>query len=145
MNKLKLLLKNEARFLLFRDIPSSEFFELKQAFLVFGIVSTLVAGFGRYWDNPRAELWQLLGLGSLAYIFILAAILWLLLLPLNPNNWRYLNILTFLGMTSPLAFLYAIPVERFMSLSNAQLANVWFLAIVAVWRVSLLFKFLKRR
>ena len=105
MNKLKLLLKNEARFLLFRDIPSSEFFELKQAFLVFGIVSTLVAGFGRYWDNPRAELWQLLGLGSLAYIFILAAILWLLLLPLNPNNWRYLNILTFLGMTSPLAFL----------------------------------------
>src|SRR5207244_824762 len=35
------------------------------------------------------------------------------------------------------AFLYAIPVERFMSLNGARTANLWFLAIVAGWRVVL--------
>ena len=83
-----------------------------------------------------------MGLGSLAYILILALILWLLVLPLKPKNWTYINVLTFLGLTSAPAFLYAIPVERFMSLSSAQLANVWFLAVVAIWRVALLFRFL---
>ena len=45
-------------------------------------------------------------------------------------------------MTSPPAILYAIPVERFMSFEGAQMANVWFLAIVAIWRVALLFRYL---
>jgi hypothetical protein len=111
--------------------------------LAFGIGFTWLCGIGRYWDNPRAELWQYLGLGSVGYIFILALILWLVILPLKPANWRYKNVLLFVSLTSPPAILYAIPVERFMSLQAAQLANVWFLAVVAISRVALLFHYLK--
>lgn len=111
-------------------------------YLAFGIGFTWLCGIGRYWDNPKAELWQLLGLGSVAYIFVLALILWLIIFPLKPENWRYKNVLLFVSLTAPPAILYAIPVERFMSFESAQLANVWFLAVVAVWRVALLLKYL---
>jgi hypothetical protein len=50
--------------------------------------------------------------------------------------------LVFVTLTSPPAVLYAVPVERFMSLHAAQSANAWFLAIVATWRVALLVWFL---
>ena len=112
-------------------------------YLAFGIGFTWLCGVGRYWDNPKAELWQYLGLGSVVYIFFLAFILWLVILPLKPENWSYKNVLLFVSLTAPPAILYAIPVERFMSLKSAQLANVWFLAVVAIWRVALLFKYLK--
>ncbi|MCL6416842.1 hypothetical protein MIB92_14370 [Aestuariirhabdus sp. Z084] len=79
----------------------------------------------------------------MGYIFVLAFILWVIILPLKPANWSYKNVLLFVSLTSPPAILYAIPVERFMSLQSAQLANVWFLAVVAIWRVALLFKYLK--
>ena len=46
--------------------------------------------------------------------------------------------------TAPPAVLYAIPVEKFMSMANARTANVWFLALIAAWRVALLVVFLKR-
>ena len=112
-------------------------------YLAFGIGFTWLCGVGRYWDNPKAELWQYLGLGSVVYIFFLAFILWLVILPLKPANWSYKNVLLFVSLTAPPAILYAIPVERFMPLKSAQLANVWFLAVVAIWRVALLFKYLK--
>lgn len=104
---------------------------------------TWLCGIGRYWDNPKAELWQYLGLGSVAYIFILSLILWIVILPLKPLNWSYKNVLLFVSLTAPPAILYAIPVERFMPLESAQLANVCFLAVVAIWRVALLLKYLK--
>ncbi len=85
---------------------------------------------------------QYLGLGSVIYIFVLSLIIWLVLLPLKPLQWNYKNVLLFISLTSPPAILYAIPVERYMSLESAQLANVWFLAIVAIWRVLLFFKYL---
>jgi hypothetical protein len=53
-------------------------------------------------------------------------------------------LLTFLCAVSPPALLYAIPVERVMSLQDARRANVWFLAVVAVWRVALYAVFLVR-
>ncbi|AUD78807.1 hypothetical protein CW740_05880 [Kangiella profundi] len=110
---------------------------------MFGLVFTWIAGIGRYWDSPRAELWQYLGLGSVGYVFILALTIWLLLIPLKPVRWSYKNVLIFITLTSPPAILYAIPVERFMSLEAAQSTNAWFLAIVATWRVALLVWFLK--
>jgi len=112
-------------------------------YLAFGILFTWLCGIGRYWDNPRADLWQYLGLGSVIYIFVLALIVWLVLLPLKPHQWNYKNVLLFISLTSPPAILYAIPIEKYMSLESAQLANVWFLAIVAIWRVLLFFKYLK--
>lgn len=140
---LKTLLHDEWRLLTFRSMSPAIRTHWK-AYLAFGLLFTWLAGVGRYWDNPRAELWQHLGLGSVAYVFVLALLLWVLLAPLRPKNWSYRNILLFLTLTSPPAVLYAIPVERFMSLANARTVNVWFLGLVATWRVALLVMFLRR-
>lgn len=113
------------------------------AYLAFGLAFTWLAGIGRYWDHPRAEPWQVLGLGSVAYVFCLALLLWLVVLPLRPRRWSYRNVLIFVALTAPPAVLYAIPVERFLSLDAAQSANAWFLAVVATWRVVLLAWFLR--
>jgi hypothetical protein len=103
-----------------------------------------LAGIGRYWDNPKAHAWQIAGLGSLAYVFVLTLILWLVILPLRPQNWSYLNVLTFVCLTSPPAVLYAIPVERFLEPDLARSTNAWFLGLVATFRVALLLHYLRR-
>ncbi|HRI01068.1 MAG TPA: hypothetical protein PK006_08450 [Saprospiraceae bacterium] len=97
---------------------------------------------GRYWDDPRASLLQHLGLGSVIYIFCLAFFIWLIVLPLKVDGWTYKITLTFIALTSFPALFYAIPVERFYSLETANSINVWFLAIVALWRLFLLYFFL---
>ena len=112
--------------------------------LAVGLVFTWAAGIGRYWDSPRAHILQRLGLGSIAYVLVLSAFVWLLLKPLRPSRWSYLHLLTFVAAVSPPALLYAIPVERFMSLDHARAINFWFLAVVAVWRVALYIVFLRR-
>ena len=137
------LIREEFRFLTFRA-PGPAFREHSGAFLGFGLLFTWLAGIGRYWDNPRAELWQYLGLGSVAYVFILALILWLVVLPLKPQSWSYRNVLLLVCLTSPPALLYAIPVERFLSADLARGVNAWFLGIVAAWRVALWFTFVLR-
>ena len=140
---LRAILADQFRLLAFRR-PSPLIRERWQGYLAFGLAVTWLAGIGRYWDNPKAHLWQYLGLGSIVYVFTLALVLWLLLMPLRPRNWSYRNILLFLTFTSLPALLYAIPVEKFMTLERAQSANAWFLAIVASWRVALLVVFLRR-
>jgi hypothetical protein len=111
--------------------------------LKLGIVCTWVAGLGRYWDHPDAYWWQYLGLGSLAYVMILASIIFVLLMPFRPNSWTYKNVLLFVTLTSPPAILYAIPVEKFLSMETSASINIWFLAIVAIWRVALYVYFLR--
>lgn len=137
------LLRDEWRFLTFRRM-SPAVREHARAYLAFGLVFTWLAGIGRYWDNPRAFWWQHLGLGSLAYVFALALIVWLLIAPLKPRHWSYRNVLLFVTLTAPPAVLYAIPVERFLAVEDAVRANVWFLAVVATWRVALYAVFLRR-
>jgi hypothetical protein len=137
------ILADNWRILTFRR-PSGFIASHWRAYLLFGLFVTWLAGIGRYWDNPRAHLFQYLGLGSLAYVVVLAAVLWLLLAPLKPSRWSFRQVLIFVTLCSPPALLYAIPVERFMSLEAAQSANAWFLAIVATWRVALLAVFLLR-
>ncbi|MCC6900252.1 MAG: hypothetical protein IT377_14835 [Polyangiaceae bacterium] len=110
--------------------------------LVAGLACTWLVGIGRWWDDPRAGLLQHLGLGSVIYVFVLAALLWLVLWPLAPGVVSYRAVLTFVSLTSPPAILYAIPVERFFSLATAGRINLWFLAVVATWRVALLLRFL---
>jgi hypothetical protein len=139
---LKSILVDEWRVLSFRR-PSPRIATEWPAYLAFGLACTWIAGIGRYWDNPRAELWQHFGLGSIAYVFLLAALLWLVMLPLQPKRWSYRSVLVFVTLTSPPAILYAIPVERFMSLEDAQQTNAIFLAVVATWRVALLAWFLR--
>lgn len=143
MSLIGTLLREELRLLAFRR--SGPALALHRGpFLAFGLVCTWLAGVGRYWDNPRASLFQHLGLGSVVYAFVLAAILWVLVLPLKAKRWSYGNVLVFVTLTSPPALLYAIPVERFLAIETAARINVWFLAVVAAWRVALLFAFLRR-
>jgi hypothetical protein len=139
---LKRVLSDEIKLLTFRQIKLDV--SIVNYYLAFGFAFTWLSGIGRYWDNPKAELWQYLGLGSVAYVFVLAFVLWVVIYPLKPKNWSYKNVLLFVTLTSPPAVLYAIPVERFMSFEAAQQANVWFLAVVAIWRVALLAVFLMR-
>lgn len=108
------------------------------------LAGTWVVGMGRYWDDDKASLLQHLGLGSVIYIFVLAAFIWIIVKPFGVDKWNYFTVVTFIGLTSFPAILYAIPVEKFVSIATANSINVWFLAIVAVWRLCLLHYFLKR-
>ena len=137
------LVRDAVRLLTFRLTPD-EFAEFDNRHLAFGLFCTWLVGVGRWWDDPGANILQHLGLGSIVYIFVLALVLCLVTEPLEPQNWSYKQVLTLVSLTSPPAILYAIPVERFTELSVARELNVWFLAVVALWRLSLLLFFLKR-
>ncbi|MGE4070661.1 MAG: hypothetical protein AB7E72_05745 [Lysobacterales bacterium] len=137
---LRELLRGTWRFLTFREFrPAPGTLHL---WLLWGLACTWLAGIGRYWDHPRALWWQSLGLGSLAYVLVLSLMLWLLLLPLRTQVGRYPQILLFVTLTAPPAFLYAIPVERWLPMAQAAAVNAWFLGIVAIWRVALWAHFL---
>jgi len=140
---IRTLLSDEAKLLTFRH-PSPAIQTHWKPFLAFGFFFTWLAGLSRYWDNPRAEWWQHFGLGSIAYVFAFAFILWVLLAPLRPRHWSYRNVLLFITLTAPPALLYAIPVERFLGPDAARAANAWLLAVVAAWRVALLAVFVSR-
>lgn len=140
---LKSLMRTQLDFLIFRPVRISVSADFRRWFLYVLTISWLV-GVGRYWDHPSAEIWQYFGLGSVAYIFCLSALLYVVVLPLRPSNWEYRGVLIFVGLTSLPAALYAIPVERFMDLGTAKLTNAWFLGVVAVWRVALLLRYLNK-
>jgi hypothetical protein len=138
---LRTILKDEMRFLTFRS-PSAVIREHRAAYLAFGLLATWAAGIGRYWDSASATVWQHLGLSSVTYALVFAMVLWLLAAPLAPRNWTYRNVLLFVTLTSPPALLYAVPVELWLP-DYALAINSGFLAIVAAWRIALLFVFLK--
>ena len=136
-------IRDQGRLLTFR-LPRQRFVEFNKYHLLLGLFFTWIVGMGRWWDDPGANLPQHLGVGSIAYVSTLAGVLWLVVRPFSPENWSYTNVLTFVALTSPPAILYAIPVERFTELADAREINVWFLVIVAAWRVALLLFYLRR-
>jgi len=121
------------RLLTFRSTPD-ELRALKYRELAFGLGCTWLVGMGRWWEDPKASLLQHLGLGSVAYVFILAFFLWLVLWPLTPLHWSLLNVLIFVTLTSPPAILYAIPVRHGLALQTAQ-AIVFVLTVLNLERV----------
>lgn len=125
------------------QLTRDEMLQFNKYDLIVGVIGTWIVGMGRYWDDPKASLLQHLGLGSVIYIFVLAGFIWLILLPFKVKDWSYFMVLTFISLTSFPAIFYAIPVERFTPIETANTINVWFLAIVAAWRLGLLFYFLK--
>jgi hypothetical protein len=143
MNEKLTIPRTVIRLLTFR-ISREEFLQFNNRHLAVGVGATWIVGIGRWWDDPGARLLQHLGAGSLIYIFLLALLLWLVIWPLKPEGWSYRHVLTFVSLTSFPAILYAIPVERFVSMPAARTLNAWFLAVVAAWRVGLLFFYLRR-
>lgn len=117
--------------------------QFKWRHFIIGLIGTWIVGIGRYWDDEGATMLQHLGLGSVIYIFLLALFIWIIIKPFMVDNWDYFTVLTFISLTSFPAIFYAIPVERYFSLETANTINVWFLAIVAAWRLGMLYHFLK--
>lgn len=137
------IVKDTFRLLTFR-LGREEFLAFGYKHLVFGLVCTWLVGIGRYWDNPKAEFLQHLGVGSVVYIFVLALFLLFFIAPLKAKDWSYFRVLTFISLVAPPAVLYAIPVEKFVEMGTANAINAWFLLIVASWRVALLLFALRR-
>src|SRR5688572_18475689 len=135
--------KTIIRLLCFR-ITREEILSFQWKHFFAGLIGTWFAGMGRYWDDDGAKLLQKLGLGSVIYIFLLALFIWIIVKPFLVENWNYFTVLTFISLTSFPAIFYAIPVESFFSIRTANTINVWFLAVVAAWRLALLYFFLKR-
>ncbi|HLZ54580.1 MAG TPA: hypothetical protein VKS19_08905 [Verrucomicrobiae bacterium] len=137
------ILSTTIRLLTFRS-SEEELQALDHRHLIFGLLCTWLVGMGRWWEDPKAGFLQHLGIGSVVYVCVLAFFLWLVLWPLTPPRWSFLNILIFVTLTAPPAILYAIPVRHGLALPTAQTARLWFLAIVAGWRVALLVFYLRR-
>jgi len=134
---------NDILKLLTFKISREEILKFNKNHFIVGLIGTWLVGMGRYWDDNKASLIQHLGLGSVIYIFVLAGFIWLILKPFYIEKWSYFTVLTFIALTSFPAIFYAIPVERFFSIETANTMNVWFLAIVALWRLCLLYYFIK--
>jgi hypothetical protein len=114
-----------------------------------GLLFVLSAGIAREYDGEDLlhEPWHALiplaaalVAGSLLFLFVQGA----LLIRKNAEESRppfgraYRAFITLFWMTAPLAWIYAIPYERFLSPVVAIHANVWTLAVVSLWRVLLM-------
>ena len=135
------LLRTQIRFLFFRPIHVDLRWQFRR-WLAFVLLVSWGAGIGRYWDHPAAATWQYLGVGSVVYVFCLAALIYVVVWPLRPDNWQFRGVVIFVGLTALPAILYAIPVEMLVELRTAQLINAWFLGIIAAWRVGLFVRYL---
>lgn len=125
-------------------ISREELSRLNRSDLYVGLFVTWLVGMGRYWDDPKANILQHLGVGSVIYIFVLAGLIWLMLKPFKISDWRYERLLTFVSLTSLPAIFYAIPVELYFDVDTSARINAYFLTAVATWRVALLMFFLIR-
>lgn len=114
-----------------------------------GIVLVLLTAVARNYDQNfilETPLWLF---GSLLFSFFSGSFLFCLLydgfikrhLPVELRPARGEQWCTFMAlfwMTAPIAWLYAIPVERFFDSYTAAQANITLLAIVSAWRVWLM-------
>jgi len=114
--------------------------------LLVGLLFVLSAGLAREYDGEDLlhEPWHLLL--PLAASLATGTLLYLLVSFVGncrgagnqPFFERYRVFLSLYWMTAPLAWIYAIPIERFLSPADATRANLWMLGIVALWRVLLI-------
>ena len=113
-----------------------------------GLVFVLSAAFAREYDGEYllGKPWHLLLplaaslVGCVALLLLLRILSWC-------RTVRDVHSLTMFGallnvywMTAPLAWLYAIPFERFMDPGGATRSNLTLLGIVSVWRVTLMIR-----
>jgi hypothetical protein len=141
-------LSTAARYL-FGNRSAIEAVAQSSAALPFGIGLVLLTAVARNYDQNcigESTLWLL---GPLLFSFASGAWLFFILYdrcvkrfltlevqPEGVGQWR-----SFMGlfwMTAPIAWLYAIPVERFFDPIGAAKANITLLAIVSLWRVLLM-------
>jgi hypothetical protein len=110
-----------------------------------GLLFVLAAALAREYDGQDLlfEPWHLVlplaaSLATSAFLYVLLHGLLLLRTWKISPRLSYRSLLTLYWMTAPLALVYAIPVERFLSAANATHANLWLLGLVSLWRVLLI-------
>jgi hypothetical protein len=111
-----------------------------------GLLFVFSAAFAREYDGQYlvAEPWYLLipmgaSLGASFLLFlVVCGHLYSRSKRRPPFLKAYRSFLTLFWMTAPLAWLYAIPYERFLTPTDATKANLRTLAFVAAWRVALM-------
>ena len=114
--------------------------------LLVGGLFVLSAGFAREYDGE--DLWRdpwyvLLPLAaSLATSLVLYGLLYVVVYMHAASSIeplvRYRQFLSLYWMTAPLAWIYAIPAEQLTTPGQAMRMNLWFLGVVALWRVLLI-------
>jgi len=112
-----------------------------------GIVLVLLTGIARNYDQNfvlESPLWLI---GPLAFSFFSGSFLYAILIrgfgkhrgsEENRKESYWATFMALFWLTAPVAWLYAIPVERFLDSYHAAQANIALLAIVSVWRVLLM-------
>jgi hypothetical protein len=111
-----------------------------------GLLFVVSAGLAREYDGEDLlhEPWHALipVAASLVSSFILFVLCFAKVMASDPARppffSAYRSFLTLFWMTAPLAWLYAIPYERFLSPYDAMRANLLSLGLVAAWRVGLM-------
>ena len=135
------------RFLLFRRDAITDVASSRSAFWI-GLMFVIAAGFAREYDGEYliAEPWHLV-LPLAASLIGCAAMVLVTYFFLKCNGEKesslieiFRSFLNVYWMTAPLALVYGLPVERFFDPGNATRANLYLLAIVAVWRVALMIR-----
>jgi hypothetical protein len=111
-----------------------------------GLLFVLSAGFAREYDGEDLlnEPWYLLLpiLASLVSSFLLFLAAYGVSMLKGEDQWaflpRYASFLGLFWLTAPLAWLYAIPYERFCTPVDAVRLNLITLGVVSAWRVALM-------
>lgn len=114
--------------------------------LIIGPALVLSASLARNYDGaafPQEAYVLLHGFGaSIINAFILHTIFYLIATrpdaPRPPFFSTYLSFLGLFWLTSPMAWLYAIPYERFLTVIGAINLNIFTLGIISIWRVGLI-------
>ena len=122
---------------------------LNRASLWTGMVLVLITGIARNYDQLYCLETPLWLFGPVLFSFFSGSFLFLILYKgfirrhlEDPDSvstgtqWRCF--MSLFWMTAPIAWLYAIPVERFLNSYHAAQANLTLLAIVSLWRVLLM-------
>ena len=135
------------QFLLFQREATLRVAASKSAFWI-GLLFVFAAGFAREYDGEYliAEPWHLVLPLAASLIGCVAMVLPIFVF-LKFNSEKqcsfvevFRSFLNVYWMTAPLALVYGIPVERFLDPADATRANLYLLAIVAVWRVLLMIR-----
>src|SRR2546430_13882227 len=111
------------------------------------IILVLLTGIARNYDQTfilESPMWLI---GPLVFSFFSGSFLYLILIrgfarrhfpEENRKEKQWATFMALFWMTAPVAWLYAIPVERFLAPYRAAQANIALLALVSLWRVLLM-------
>jgi hypothetical protein len=134
----------------FGEASAIEAVAKNRAALLTGIVLVLLTAVARNYDQAFVMETPFWVVGSLLFSFFSGSFLFLVLymgfirrhFPAGesrpPASRQWLCFMGLFWMTAPVAWLYAIPVERFFDSYRAAQANLALLGVVALWRVLLM-------